>query len=148
MLYGAHSPRNRCASVSAAAGSFAARATPSSSLVLLDHARMLQIRSLVRRLLNYRLSDAVSAHVAPRNGGASVSGAVVAYEASGTLSRSFARWHRAWMQANAVSQRAAWVLVPRSLIYSASNAYRWAGGAENAAHLFRRQLGCLQRMGH
>ena len=44
--------------------------------------------------------------------------------AYGALSRSFALWHRAWLHANAVSQRAAWVLVPRSLIYSVSNAYR------------------------
>jgi hypothetical protein len=52
------------------------------------------------------------------------------------------------MQANAVSQRAAWVPMLRSLINSVSNAYRWAGGAENPAHLFQGHLGCLQRMGH
>ena len=34
-------------------------------------------------------------------------------------------YHHAWLHANAVSQRAAWVLVPRSLIYSVGNAYRW-----------------------
>ena len=38
----------------------------------------------------YRLSDAVSAHVAPRNGGVSVSGANGVHEASETLSSSFA----------------------------------------------------------
>ena len=50
--------------------------------------------------------------------------------------------------ANAVSQRAAWVLMLRSLIYSVSNAYRWAAGAEYPAHMFWRQVGCLQRMGY
>ena len=150
---------------------------------------------LVPRPLNYRLSDALWTRVAPRNGGVSVSGVVVVYEASGTLGSSFVLRHHAWMLANAVSQgassvgagaavaelplerccidgraapnssvpvsgptgvlvthgtlsrsllvyhhdqmqanavwqRAAWVLVPRSLIYSASNAYRWAAGAE------------------
>ena len=98
-----------------------------------------------RRLL---LSDAVLAHASRRNGGAPVSGTSGVFAACGALSRSLAMYHHAWLHANAVSQRAAWVLVPRSLIYSASNAYRWAGGAENAAHLFWRQLGCLQRMGH
>ena len=52
------------------------------------------------------------------------------------------------MLANAVSQRAAWVLVLRSLNYRVSDTYRWAGGAENASHLFWGQVGCLQRMGH
>ena len=101
---------------------------------------------LVPRPLNIRLSDAVSTHVAPRNGGASASGANWAHEASGTLSSSFALRHHAWMQAHAVSQRAACVLMLRSLIYSVSNAYRWAAGAENPAQLFRGQLGCLQRV--
>ena len=105
-------------------------------------------RMLVPRQLNYRLSDAVSTHVALRNGGASVSGVVGVHDASGTLSSRFALRHNDQMQANAVSQRAAWVLVPRSLIYSVSSAYRWAGTPENAAHLFRRQLGCWQRMEH
>jgi hypothetical protein len=36
---------------------------------------------LVPRPLNYSLSDAVSAHVAPRDGGASVSGAYWVHEA-------------------------------------------------------------------
>ena len=103
---------------------------------------------LVARPLNCRLSDAVSTHVAPRNGGASVSGANWMYEASVTVSRSLAMRHHAWMLAIAVSQRAAWVPMLRSLIYSVSNAYRWAGGAENPAHLFQGHLGCLQRMGH
>ena len=103
---------------------------------------------LVPRPLNYRLSDAVSAHVAPRNGGASVSAANGVHEASETLSSSLALRNNDQAQANAVSQRAALVLMPRSLIDSVSNAYRWAAGAENPAHLFRSKLGCLQRMGH
>ena len=43
---------------------------------------------LVPRPLNYRLSDALWTRVAPRNGGVSVSGAVGALAAYGTLSRS------------------------------------------------------------
>ena len=103
---------------------------------------------LVPRPLNDRLSDAVSSNVAPRNGGVSVPEATGVHEASETLSSSFALRHHDQMQANAVWQRAAWVLVPRSLIYSASNAYRWAAGAENPAHLFCGQWGCLQHMEH
>ena len=53
------------------------------------------------------VSDAVSPHVAPRNGGASVSEANWAQEASEALSSSFRFRHHAWMQAKAVSQRAA-----------------------------------------
>ena len=77
---------------------------------------------LVPRPLNYRLSDAVSAHVAPRNGGASVSGANWMHEASGAVSRSLARRHHAWMLAIAVSQRAAWVLVRQTLNFRLSDA--------------------------
>ena len=77
---------------------------------------------LVPRPLNCRSSDAVSTHVAVRNDGASVSGAYWAYEVSEALSSSFTLRHRAWMQANAVSQRAAWVLVPRPLNYRLSDA--------------------------
>ena len=93
------------------------------------HARMLAIAvsqraawMLVPRPLNIRVSDAVSAHVAPRNGGACVSGANGAHEASETLRSSFTWRHHAWMQANAVSQRAVRVLVPRPLNYSVSDA--------------------------
>jgi hypothetical protein len=86
---------------------------------------------LVPRPLNYHLSDAVSAHVAPRNGGASVSGASWMHEASGTVSRCFALRHHAWMQANAVSQRAAWVLVPRPLNYRLSDAVSMGGRRRN-----------------
>jgi hypothetical protein len=77
---------------------------------------------LLPRPLNIRVSDAVSAHVAPRNGGASVSAANGMLAAYGTLSRSLAMYHHDQMQANAVSQRAAWVLVPRPLNYRASDA--------------------------
>jgi hypothetical protein len=65
---------------------------------------------LVLQPLKYRLSDAASAHDAPRNGGASVSGAAGVFEAHGALSKSLAMYHRDQMLANAVSQRAAWVL--------------------------------------
>jgi len=61
------------------------------------------------------VSDAVSAHVAPRNIGAPVLGADGVHDASGAPSSSFSLRHHAWMQAMAVSQRAAWVLVPRPL---------------------------------
>jgi hypothetical protein len=47
-----------------------------------------------------RLSDAVSAHVAPRNGGASVSAADGAHEASEASSSSFAQRYHAWMLVN------------------------------------------------
>jgi hypothetical protein len=50
---------------------------------------------LVPQPLNHRVSDTVSAHVAPRSGGVWVSGVVVVHEASEIPSRSFARWHRA-----------------------------------------------------
>ena len=105
-------------------------------------------RVLVPQPQNCRLSDAVSTHVAPRNSGASVSGPAGAHEASGTFSSSFALRHRAWVLGNAVSQRAARMLVPQPQNCRLSDAYRWAAGAENPAHLFRGQLGCLQRMGH
>ena len=54
---------------------------------------------LVLQPLKYRLSDAASAHDAPRNGGASVSGADTCrvHDASETLSSSFALRHHAWM---------------------------------------------------
>ena len=91
---------------------------------------------LVLQPLKYRLSDAASAHDAPRNGGASVSGAAGVFEAHGALSKSLAVYHRDQMLANAVSQRAAWVLMPQPQICSVSNAYRWAVGAENRSHLF------------
>ena len=89
-------PRNVAASVSGPAGMLAAYATLSSSLTMYHHDQMhatavsqRAARVLVPRPLNYRLSDAVSAHVAPRNGGASVSGANWMYEASEILSSSF-----------------------------------------------------------
>ena len=52
------------------------------------------------------------------------------------------------MQANAVSQRAAWVLVPRPLNYRVSDAFRWTDGAEMVAHLFRGQIGCMKVRRH
>ena len=52
---------------------------------------------LVPRPLNYRLSDAVSAHVAPRNGDVSVPEAAGVHKASETLSSSFALRHHARM---------------------------------------------------
>ena len=91
---------------------------------------------------------AVSTHVVRRKGGASIFRADGVHAASETLSNSFAQRHHARMLATAVSQRAAWVLMLRSLIYSVSNAYRWAAGAEYPAHMFWRQVGCLQRMGY
>ena len=83
-----------------------------------------------------------------QNDGASVPEVCLTHEASEALSSSFALRHRAWMLGNAVSQRAARMLVPQPQNCRLSDAYRWAAGAENPAHLFRGQLGCLQRMGH
>ena len=73
MLYRRRSIRNCGVSVSAADGMFAAYGTLSRSLAMRHHARM-QANAvsqrvawmLVARPLNDRLSDAVSAHVAPR----------------------------------------------------------------------------------
>ena len=139
-------PRNGGASILGADGVHEAPETLSSSFTLRHHAWMLANAVsqrvawvLVLRSLNYRVSNAVSMGGPRRNGGASVSGADGAHEASETQSRSFALRHHAWMQANAVPQKAAWVLLPRPQIYSVSNAYRWAVGAENPAHPFRGQ---------
>ena len=77
---------------------------------------------LVLQPLKYRFSDAASAHDAPRNGGASVSGAAGVFEAHRALSKSLAVYHRDQMLANAVSQRAAWVLVLQPLKYRLSDA--------------------------
>jgi hypothetical protein len=95
---------------------------------------------LVPRPLNCRLSDAVSTHVAPRNGGAPVSGANWVHDASGTLSSSCALRYNDQMQANAVSLRAAWVQLPRLPIYSVSDAARRTLRPEMVARLFRGQL--------
>ena len=117
--------RKSSASVLGADGVLEASETLRSSFALRHHDQMqanaVSQRAawvLVPRPLNCRVSDAVSARVAPRNGGACVSGADGVHEASETLRSSFALRHHDQMQANAVSQRAAWVLVLRSLIYS------------------------------
>ena len=114
--------RNGGASASGAGVVHRASATLSSSFAFRNHDQMqanaVSQRAawvLVPRPLNYRLSDAVSTHAAPRNGGASVSGTNRGHEASEALSSSFALRHHDQMQANAVSQRAAWVLVPQPL---------------------------------
>jgi hypothetical protein len=148
-------PRDGGASVSGANGMLAAYGTLSRSLAMYYHALMQAnavsqraARVLVPRPLNYRVSDAVSMHAAPRNGDASVSGAYWVHEASETLGRSLALRHHALVQANAVSQRAERVLVPRPLNYSLSDAVAAHVALRNVAHLFRGQMGCLQRMGH
>jgi hypothetical protein len=57
---------------------------------------------------------------------------------------SFARRNKVWCwQMLSCREHVA----PWSLIHSMSNAYRWAAGAENPAHLFRRHIDCLQRRG-
>jgi hypothetical protein len=68
-----------------------------------------------------------------RKSSASVSGPVGMLAAYGTLSRSLAMYHHDQMHATALPQRAAWVLVLRSLNYRVSDAYRWAAGAVNPA---------------
>jgi hypothetical protein len=82
--------RKSSASVSAPVGMLAAYGTLSRSLAVYHHDQMqanaVSQRAawvLLPRPLNYRLSDAASTHVAPGNGGASVSGVVVVYEARG-----------------------------------------------------------------
>ena len=147
--------RKSSASISEQIGVLATYGTLSRSMLVYHHDQMQAnavsqraVWVLVPRPLNYRLSDAVSAHVAPRNGGASVSAANGVHEASEALSSSFALRHHAWMQANAVSQRAVWVLVPRPLNYRLSDAYRWAPGAESPVHLFRGQVGCMDHRKH
>ena len=85
---------------------------------------------LVPRPLIYRLSDAIDGGRC-RNGGTSVSQASWMYEASEILSSSLAMRHHAWMQANAVSQRAAWVLLPRPLNYRLSDAVSMGGRRRN-----------------
>ena len=106
--------RNGGASVSGAYWVHEAPETLSSSLALRHHDQMqadaVSQRAawvLVPRPLNCRLSDAVSTHVVPRNGGASVSGADGTFAAYGARSRCLAMYHHDQMLANAVSQRAA-----------------------------------------
>ena len=137
-------PRNGGASVSGAAGVFEAHGALSKSLAMYHRDQMLANAVsqraawvLVLQPLKYRLSDAASAHDAPRNGGASVSGAAGVFEAHGAHSAGALRCGIVLgCLANAVSLRAAWVLMPRPQIYSVSSAYRWAVGAENRSHLF------------
>ena len=147
--------QNGGASVSGADGVHEASETLSSSFTLRHHAWMQAIPVSQESCVDVGAAAAelplggccICARCA-RNGGASDSAAHGAHEASETLSSSLALRNIDQAQANAVSQRAALVLMPRSLIDSVSNAHRWAAGAENPARLFRGQLGCLQRMGH
>jgi hypothetical protein len=127
--------RKSSASVTGAFGAFVAHGTPSSSCMYRHHARMLANAGsqrtawvLMPRSLNSRASEAVPAHVVPRNVGAPVLGATGAHKASETLSSSFTLRHHSWMQANAVSHRAVWVPMPPSLIYNVSNSYRSMDG--------------------
>ena len=76
------------------------------ALVQADAVSQRAARVLVPRPLNYSVSDAESMHAAPRNGGASVSGAHGVHGASETLSSSFTLRHHARMLANAVSRGA------------------------------------------
>ena len=66
-----------------------------------------------------------------RKSSAPVSGPRVVLATYGTLSRSLLVYHHDQMQANAVSQRAAWVLVPRPLNYRLSNAVSMGGRRRN-----------------
>ena len=144
---------NGGASVSGADGVHEASETLSSSFTLRHHAWMQAIPVSQESCVDVGAAAAelplggccICARCA-RNGGASDSAAHGAHEAE-TLSSSLALRDIDQAQANAVSQRAALVLMPRSLIDSVSSGYRWAAGAENRAHLFRGQLGRLQRMG-
>ena len=57
-------------------------------------------------------------------------------------------YHHDQMRATAVPQRAACMLVPQPQNCRLSDAYRWAAGAENPAHLFRGQLGRMKHRVH
>jgi hypothetical protein len=103
---------------------------------------------LVPRPLNYRLSDAASTHAAPRNGGASASGADVEHGASEAPSSSFAFRNHDQVQANAVSQRAAWLLVPRPLHYRLGMLYRRTLRQEIVAHLLRGHTWSMKHREH
>jgi len=98
------------------------------------------------------LSDAVLAHASPRKRSASALAAAWLLTVHDILISSFALSDHAQMLASAVAQRAAWMLALRALSCIVSDAV--SGYAElhvapkNAAHLFRWQPGCLQRMGH
>jgi hypothetical protein len=99
------------------------------------HARVLAIAVmqgaawvLALQALSYSVSDATRR----RKCIASVSVATGMHEASETLSRSFALRHHNQMQANAVPQRAAWVLVLRPLNYRASDAVPMGGRRRNS----------------
>ena len=83
-----------------------------------------------------------------RKSSAAVSGPAGVLAACGTVSRSLAMNHHDQMHANAVSQRIAWVLVPRPLNTARAMLYRRTLRPEMLPHLYRGQLGCLQRMRH
>ena len=94
------------------------------------------------------LSDAILAHASPRKCSGAVLAAAWVLAAYEMLSSSFALSDHAQMLASAVAQSAAWMLALRALSHSASDAVSAHVAPRNAAHLFRRQSGCLQRMGH
>ena len=148
------SRRNGGASASAASGTFAAYETLNSSLALWHHAQLLASAvagsSVGRALLalSYSVSDAVSAPASCRNSGASVSDATVMLEAPGTRSSSFAQRHHARMLANAVSQRAAWVLTLRTLTCSVSDAVSAHAARRNSGAPVLGQLGDMKHRGH
>ena len=87
--------------------------SPSSGPALWHHAQLLASAvagssvGWALRSLNYGVSDAVSTYAVSKNGGASISGAAVVFEASETLGSSSTLQHHARMLAIAVSQRAA-----------------------------------------
>ena len=64
------------------------------------------------------------------------------------LSRSFVLRHRAWMQADAVSQRAVRVLVPRPLNCRVSDAVSMHVAARNGGASVRGQKGRMEHRGH
>ena len=86
---------------------------------------------LVPRPLNYRVSDAVSMGGRRRKSSASVSGPMGVLATYGALSRSLLVYYHDQMQANVVSQRAAWVLMPRPLNYRVSDAVSMGGQRRN-----------------
>ena len=83
-----------------------------------------------------------------RKSSAPVSGPIVVLATYGTLSRSLLVYHHDQMQANAVSQRAAWVLVPRPLNYRLSNAESMGGRRRNGGASVSGADGVHEASGH
>ena len=97
---------------------------------------------------DYSVSNAVSPRATRRKCSASVSAATWAFAAYETLSSRCALRHHDRIQANAVSQRAARVLMLRSLNHRLRDAVSMGGRRRMVAHLFQGQMGCMKLRRH